>query len=48
MTDNSDDKDRRFPWKTIVGIVLVIIAVLYASQHPHGFFATLVRVLLAP
>jgi hypothetical protein len=48
MNANPEENNRRFSWGTVVGIVLLILAGLYASQQPHGFFASLVRVFLAP
>jgi hypothetical protein len=44
----ADKSERRFPWAQVIGIGVVILAGLYASQHPHGFFAALLRVFLAP
>jgi ABC-type uncharacterized transport system substrate-binding protein len=37
-----------FPWRKAVAIVMVIAAVIYASQHPHSFFYYVLKVILAP
>jgi hypothetical protein len=40
-------RNQRFSWGTLLAVVLMILAGLYATQHPHGFFASLVRVFLS-
>jgi ABC-type uncharacterized transport system substrate-binding protein len=36
------------PWGKIVGFVLVILAAIYASQHPHSFFYYMVKFIIMP
>jgi hypothetical protein len=48
MDEEPKVKEHRFPWGIVIAITFVIIAGLYASQHPHSFLGTLLRVILSP
>jgi hypothetical protein len=48
MKATPEKKEGRFPWPQVIAILFVILAYLYASSHPHGFFATLLHVVVAP
>ena len=47
MSEGSE-KPRLSPAQTIIGIVFLILAVLFAVTHPHNFISELIRVILAP
>ena len=36
------------PWVKVVGFALVILAAIYASQHPHSFFYYIVKFIIMP
>jgi hypothetical protein len=36
------------PWGKVVGILVIILACVYASQHPHSLFGYFVKALFAP
>jgi hypothetical protein len=47
MKSKPEAQDRRFPWGTVVAVILVILAGFYAANH-NGFLASLLRIFLAP
>jgi ABC-type uncharacterized transport system substrate-binding protein len=38
----------RIPWGKVAGIALLIVASVYASQHPHSFIYYLVKIIISP
>jgi hypothetical protein len=48
MDKQSKTIGSRFPWGQVVGMMLVIGAGFYASQHPHSFFYYLIKFIVSP
>jgi hypothetical protein len=48
MDAEPEATDRRFPWAKVVAIALLVVAVFYASQHPHSLFAHIVKFIIIP
>jgi hypothetical protein len=40
--------ETRIPWGKVAGIALLLVAAIYASQHPHSFMAHVVKIILLP
>jgi len=41
-------KSFEFSWGKAVGIVVLLVAIFYASQTPHSIFAYIVKFILIP
>jgi hypothetical protein len=41
-------KSSEFSWGKAIGIVVLLVAIYYASQNPHSIFAYIVKFILAP
>jgi|GEM_PF-6123070 len=48
MSDQPETKRWRGVLVRVAGIVLVILASLYATQHPHSFAYYLIKFIVTP
>jgi hypothetical protein len=48
MGSQSEMSGFTIPWGKVAGMALLIVAVIYAVQHPHSFFYFLVKLILIP
>jgi hypothetical protein len=48
MGSQSETSGFTIPWGKVAGMALLIVAVIYAVQHPHSFFYFLVKLILIP
>jgi len=48
MDRQSETSGFGMPWGRVIAMAILVVAAIYASQHPHSFFYYLLKFIITP